>query len=448
MTNEIKAPFEYFSDTDGKGLEAGYIYIGVAGLNPEANPIAVYFDSNMTVPAYQPIRTLGGFPVNGESISRLYFGENDYSITVKDKQGRFIYASSGRHGSVLSVTAEGTEDTRTLPQWMADLSALPIQDLIPDGNFRNWPAGASVKGRERVEFVNTGAFMVRTNFSEGCTAYKIETGTKGGIRLQRDNTGNGTDDLHYTIPFVERDVDKFKGGDITVQMRARKSATYTGGDIVLKIVYSEEPTQPIRHYDGMFTNGNVVLATKDITLVDAYPDNNAMSAVLTATLPETAVQAAIIVDVSFAGTAGEDDYVDIEVLNAGAFDREFTPRERTQAELNVLTEKNYQSSYPLGLAPASAPMSGGSHAATAVSESPQYAAAIPVRFRPGFPVAPTAYIYAENGQDMELQSALEGDSINALAYKLSATGITVTNNAVVVAGDTLTCQHVAFLRGL
>lgn len=92
MANNIGAPFEMFTDTSGVPLEDGYIYIGTAGLNPETNPIAVFWDDALTLAAAQPVRTLNGFPSRGGTASRLYTAA-DYSLTVKDKNSVVVFST-------------------------------------------------------------------------------------------------------------------------------------------------------------------------------------------------------------------------------------------------------------------------------------------------------------------------------------------------------------------
>lgn len=90
---EILSPFTVFRDVDGSPLDAGYVYIGTAGLNPITNPITVYWDSALTIPVMQPIRTIVGMPSRAGTPSVLYAG-TDYSIIVKDKRESLIYTSS------------------------------------------------------------------------------------------------------------------------------------------------------------------------------------------------------------------------------------------------------------------------------------------------------------------------------------------------------------------
>ena len=88
----IQPPFPIMTDIDGQPLEDGYIWIGVANLAPITNPITVYWDAALTIPAAQPIRTRGGFPVNSGTPANLYVN-SDYSIQVQDKNSTVIYTS-------------------------------------------------------------------------------------------------------------------------------------------------------------------------------------------------------------------------------------------------------------------------------------------------------------------------------------------------------------------
>ncbi len=90
MPNLVQNPFPVFTDVDGDPLEDGYIFIGVAGLNPISNPLQAYWDPSLTVPASN-IRTKGGYPVYNGAASRLYTSTN-YSILVQDKRGATVYS--------------------------------------------------------------------------------------------------------------------------------------------------------------------------------------------------------------------------------------------------------------------------------------------------------------------------------------------------------------------
>jgi hypothetical protein len=92
MTSEVTSPFTVFFDRSGQPLDAGYIYIGTAGVNPEVSPITVYWDASLTATAAQPIRTLAGYPSRGGSPGTLLINQASYSIVVRDKNGTLVFS--------------------------------------------------------------------------------------------------------------------------------------------------------------------------------------------------------------------------------------------------------------------------------------------------------------------------------------------------------------------
>lgn len=99
----VVPPFKVFTDVDGDPLESGYIYVGTEGLDPVTNPINVYWDDALTIPAVQPIRTIGGYPSNSGSPGAL-FASSDYSITVKDKNLSQVLTSSSSTSEIPVAT--------------------------------------------------------------------------------------------------------------------------------------------------------------------------------------------------------------------------------------------------------------------------------------------------------------------------------------------------------
>lgn len=107
----INPPYPVFPDLDGQPLEDGYIWIGVAGLNPLTNPITVYWDASLTIPAPQPIRTIGGYPASNGTPARLYVN-SDYSIRVTNKNGSVVYsapAATERYSDVVIGTINAVD---------------------------------------------------------------------------------------------------------------------------------------------------------------------------------------------------------------------------------------------------------------------------------------------------------------------------------------------------
>ena len=107
----IQPTYPIFTEMDGQPLEDGYIWIGAANLDPQGNPINVYWDAALTQLAGQPIRTQGGYPVNNGTPARLYVN-SDYSIRVMSKNGSIVYsapAATERYNDVV-VTSMNAED--------------------------------------------------------------------------------------------------------------------------------------------------------------------------------------------------------------------------------------------------------------------------------------------------------------------------------------------------
>lgn len=86
----IGSIYPQYEGANGLPLNNGSVYFGTPNLNPETNPITVYWDSALTQPAAQPIKTLNGFISRDGTPANLYTASN-YSITVKDKKGVLLY---------------------------------------------------------------------------------------------------------------------------------------------------------------------------------------------------------------------------------------------------------------------------------------------------------------------------------------------------------------------
>ena len=128
----IIPPFPIFADVDGQPLENGYIWIGEANLDPQTNPVNVYWDAALTISAPQPIRTSGGYPANSGTPARLYTA-SDYSIRVMDKRGIAVYTSLNDNAffgtSAENATGDGVET-------QFDVSSVPSSIYI-NGVYQN-----------------------------------------------------------------------------------------------------------------------------------------------------------------------------------------------------------------------------------------------------------------------------------------------------------------------
>lgn len=114
-------PMPFFTDGAGRPLTGGYVYVGVANEDPQLYPIDLFWDLGATTPAGQPLRTIGGFIVNGTQPASVFFAEDDYSMRVLDQNEVEVFYSA----SVYSVTDQfqPASDTLTL---IAALTTTPF----------------------------------------------------------------------------------------------------------------------------------------------------------------------------------------------------------------------------------------------------------------------------------------------------------------------------------
>lgn len=161
----VVPPFEVFPDVDGDPLDSGSIYVGQAGLNPEVpgNQLPLFWDEALSIPASQPIRTLGGFPSRNGAPSNFYVDAISYSISVRNKNGSLVYAD-------LFLNIGSVEfDSPILCKTVADMKAANM--LLVNGK--------TVTAAEAATIANTGAVIEtvwnNTTSKAGGAKYEFKT---------------------------------------------------------------------------------------------------------------------------------------------------------------------------------------------------------------------------------------------------------------------------------
>ena len=95
----LQIPFPVFFDSNGDPLDNGFVYIGRADQDPISDPIEVYFDADLTIPAAQPLRTIRGRVNQGGAPGNIYANlavPSAYSMTVQQEQRAGVF-SPARH---------------------------------------------------------------------------------------------------------------------------------------------------------------------------------------------------------------------------------------------------------------------------------------------------------------------------------------------------------------
>jgi hypothetical protein len=203
-TVSVSTPFPIFTDIDGQPLENGYIWVGTANLNPIVNPINVYWDAALTIPAAQPIRTLGGYPINNGTPARIYVN-SQYSIQVQNRNGSVVYSApvdtEFMSSANVSYTPAGTGAVATTVQTKlresvsvfdfmtaAQIADVQARTLSTDVTFAIQAALTYAAANYRDLYFPSGNYRVTSNITVPLTANNMRS-----YRL----TGDGKD--HETI---------------------------------------------------------------------------------------------------------------------------------------------------------------------------------------------------------------------------------------------------------
>jgi hypothetical protein len=128
---EIVSPFAQFFGTDGAPLNNGAIFIGTAYLDAQSNPIPVYWDDALTIPAAQPIRTLNGYTVRNGTPARIFCDAANFSMTVQTSTGRTVWS-----------VQDANSETKTSDMIFQDFAASDGSSLV---GFLQSGAGADAR---------------------------------------------------------------------------------------------------------------------------------------------------------------------------------------------------------------------------------------------------------------------------------------------------------------
>lgn len=98
MSLQIGNAFQVILDKNGAPLDDGYVFIGEVGQNPEAYPIQIFYDENLTIPAPQPIKTTNGYFARNGNAAKIFCAVSSCSITVRDKNNILQWLDLGYTG--------------------------------------------------------------------------------------------------------------------------------------------------------------------------------------------------------------------------------------------------------------------------------------------------------------------------------------------------------------
>ena len=126
------APYTAIADIDGSPLDAGFLFFGEYGKDPELFPVEVFWDADFTVPAVQPIRTRNGYPVRNGSPTKVYLKTAQHSIVIKNRNSAFILVDFKNKGWSADFVVDGSGKTQ---QEINDLTGAPYRVKVGGYNI-------------------------------------------------------------------------------------------------------------------------------------------------------------------------------------------------------------------------------------------------------------------------------------------------------------------------
>ena len=145
---QLAPPYPVFTDKNGDPLDNGYLYFGVVDLNPETNPIQVYYDSRLTQPVAQPIRTSNGYVMRNGAPALIYAG-SQFSVTVRDKNSDLVIYSPVGYGIDPGAIA----------------GVVVVQDQTGDGVTTAFGMGASPATENATNVFIDGVYQSKAGYS-------------------------------------------------------------------------------------------------------------------------------------------------------------------------------------------------------------------------------------------------------------------------------------------
>ncbi|EPR09758.1 hypothetical protein M527_06420 [Sphingobium indicum IP26] len=157
MTNyAVENPYPVILGTNGSGLNAGSVYIGIAGQDPETNPVPVYWDAAGTILATQPLTTIGGYIWNAGTPAQIY-GPSEYSIRVRDRFGAQVFYDANVGGP--------------LADFVASLATSAGAGLVGFSHSASYPASTVGKTlQQRFIAITDAPFSAPTDGTSSCVA--------------------------------------------------------------------------------------------------------------------------------------------------------------------------------------------------------------------------------------------------------------------------------------
>lgn len=310
------------------------------------------------------------------------------------------------------------------------------------GAFNAWQMGhaGKVSSTQRKQ-IPAGVTHARRGFATDLTIYHVNGNyDQHALKISRDATSVSSATHNIVINLTPSETMPLAGKTCTLMYHCNYGVNWLLTDIIVKVQSSNELMQPILRDDGKYTSGNVELISKS-----HKPILRPQSApyLLTFNVPLDATQIAISIDVPFSGTAGAEDWVELESMCLAVSDEAFDCVADSALATQNKAATRYQSSYQSGIG-RGAPIEQGAIQMIAASTASTFSCITNIRFEP--PMAHTPWFTFQSptsGTGFRLLNKTTGANVNGMAYDLNNKGVTISNNGAVAVGDRLLCHYTA-----
>jgi hypothetical protein len=227
-------------------------------------------------------------------------------------------------------------------------AGLGFRNIIINGGFDIWQRGTSVA----IQSASSSAAYQADRWATyravaGSTQSQIASGLSGfqnAIRLQRDSGNTATNAIYLSQSFETSAISKVAGLPVVVSFYARAGANFSGSTLNVRLGVGTGTERDVI-WSGGWTSYTEPL-NQTIT-----PTTSWQRFVLYVTVPAGTTQAGLFFAWTPTGTAGANDYIDIDGVQV---EQNYQPTPFEQRPIGTelaLCQRYYETSYDLGTAP-------------------------------------------------------------------------------------------------
>lgn len=219
-----------------------------------------------------------------------------------------------------------------------------FRNQLLNGGFEVWQRGTSIAIAAAAYGYTADRWSLLTGASATCTVSRqagLTTASRYCARVQRDSGQSGTGDMVFEQAFETADVIRMRGRKLSVRFDARKGANFSGGSSnVLVRVYAGTGAEA-RRGNTPFTAESTLLNTTAILGASSA----AFSFTTSAAVPAGATQLSFQVVEQPSGTAGANDWFEIDNAQVEISDVPTAYEERPIAAELPMLMRYYRTQY-------------------------------------------------------------------------------------------------------